>query len=350
MSPVLKGDEYLTERENALKVFRHEIPDWLPCYTKCTHYMMTAYTDIEKPQMFEGYDWFGCHWLPVEATANLTHPDIFQKPILEDISEWEEQVKFPDIETAVDWELVGRQMNEQCDQFAEDRLMVVMLEHGCFERLTLLMGFENALCAPYDDPEALQGYCNALVDFKIRLMDKMLEVCPRIDAFDWHDDLGSQNSTLMGLDTWKENFYPATRRAADYVHSRGKLFIYHSCGKVDQLFSGIVELEPDGVNVIQATNDQPYIKKNFGHKTALICGLDNQNYVDVPHVDEQALRGEVDRTIDIFAPGGGFFAGMYLAGNFCGDTIDPNDIIEDEVTRVGAHYYDDPAHRVFQNR
>lgn len=184
----------MTERENALKVLHHETPDWLPCYTRCTHYLMTDYNDIEKPQMQEGYDWYGVHWLPVAATANLTHPDIKQTPIFDDISEWKEKLEFPDLEKAVDWDTVGKQMNEQCDQYSGDRLVAVMLEHGCFERLTLLMGFENALCAIYDDPEALQEYCQALVDFKIRLIDKMLEVCPRIDMFDWHDDLGSQNS------------------------------------------------------------------------------------------------------------------------------------------------------------
>ncbi len=337
----------MTERENALKVLRHEIPEWLPCYTKCTHYLFSAYTDIEKPQAFEGYDWFGVHWLPVEATANLTHPDIFQTPIFDDISEWKEHLKFPDIETAVDWETAGRQMNEQCDAYCQDKLMVVMLEHGCFERLTLLMGFENALCALYDDPEALQEYCEALVDFKIKLIDKMLEVCPRIDAFDWHDDLGSQNAALMSPEKWRENFYAATRRVSDYVHSRGKLFIYHSCGKVDQLFGEIVSLNPDAINVLQSCNDQPYIKKTFGRQVTLISGLNTQDYVDVDEPCESALRSEVDRTIDVFAPGGGFMAGMYLPGSFGHGQLNPNDVIEDEVTKTGAHYYDDPEHCVF---
>ena len=335
----------MTERENALKLFRKELPDWLPCYTKCTHYLMTDYNAIEKPQFSEGYDWFGVHWLPVEATANLTHPDIFQTPIFDDISAWREHLNFPDLDTAVDWETVGRQMNEQCDANCRDKLMVVMLEHGCFERLTLLMGFENALCALYDDPEAVQEYCQAMADFKIRLIDKMLEVCPRIDMFDWHDDLGSQESALMSPEKWRETFYPATKRVVDHVHSRGKLFFYHSCGKVDQIFAEIVSLEPDAVNLIQACNDQSYIKKNFGGKVVLQCGLDTQTYVDIPDPTEADLRAEVDRTIDVFARGGGFLAGMYLPGCFNGNDLDCNAVIEDEVSRVGAHYYDVPEHR-----
>ena len=40
----------MTERENALKVFRGEIPEWIPCYTKATAYLFSDYTEAEKPQ------------------------------------------------------------------------------------------------------------------------------------------------------------------------------------------------------------------------------------------------------------------------------------------------------------
>ena len=92
----------MTERENALKVFHHEIPEWLPCYTKCTTYLFSDYTEAEKPQATEGYEWFGVHWLPVEATANLTHPDIGQTPIFEEIGDWKTNLQFPDLDTVLD--------------------------------------------------------------------------------------------------------------------------------------------------------------------------------------------------------------------------------------------------------
>lgn len=339
----------MTERENALKVFRGEIPDWIPCYTKATHYLMApAYADAEKPQVVEGYDWFGIHWLPVEATANLTHPDIFQAPIFDDISEWEEKLVFPDLEAAVDWELAGKQMNEQCDMVGNEKIITIMLEHGLFERLTLLMGFENALVALYEDPEACQDYCKAMADFKIALIDKLFEVCPRLEMIDWHDDLGSQSSALMAPEKWEEIFAEQTARVAQHVHDRGRLFMYHSCGRVDQIMGTVIEhVKPDAWNLLQACNDQAYIKKTFGRKVVLQCGLDTQNYVDIPNPTVEDLNKEVARTIDVFAKGGGFLAGMYLPGCFNGNGIDCNAVIEDAVTRIGADYYKDPANCVF---
>lgn len=338
----------MTERENALKVFHHEIPEWLPCYTKCTTYLFSDYTEAEKPQVTEGYDWFGVHWLPVEATANLTHPDLRQTPIFDEIGDWKEKLVFPDLDTVLDWNKVSEQLNAQCDAAGDGKLFVIMLEHGLFERMTLLMGFENALVALYDDPEACQDYCKALADFKIRLIDKLLECCPRIDMFDWHDDLGSQSAALMSPDKWAEVFAADTARVADHVRGRGKLFMYHSCGRVDQIIGTVIEhVRPDGWNLLQTCNDQKTIKRLYGQKTTLVCGLDTQNYVDISNPTEEGLRAEVDRTIDVFAQGGGFLAGMYLPGCLNGNDLNCNAVIEDEVTKVGMDYYRIPDHRVF---
>lgn len=342
-----KERDRMTERENALKVFRGELPEWIPCYTKATTYLFSDYTNAEKPQNYEGYDWFGVHWLPVSATANLTHPDIHQEPIFDDISEWRDHLKLPDVDS-LDWETIGRQLNEQCDAAGDGTIFTIMLEHGMFERLTLLMGFENALIALYDDPEACQDYCEAMADFKISVIDHLVAACPRIEMLDWHDDLGSQNAALMSPDKWVEIFSAATARVAQHVRDIGRLFMYHSCGRIDQIMDKVLEyVKPDGWNVLQSCNDQPFIKKNFGRKVVLVSGLDTQNYVDIPNPTVEDLNREVQRTIDIFAPGGGFMAGMYLPGCFSDSGLDVNGIIEEAVTRIGRDYYQDKTHCVF---
>lgn len=338
----------MTERENALKVFRGEIPEWIPCYTQATHYLMApAYADIEKPQTVEGYDWFGIHWLPVEASANLTHPDIFQEPVFDDVSKWEEKLVFPDLETAVDWDLAAKQMNEQCGMVDGNKIITIMLEHGLFERLTLLMGFENSLVALYEDPEACQDYCKAMADFKIALMDKLFEVCPRIEMIDWHDDLGSQSSALMSPEKWEEIFAEQTARIAEHVHSKGRLFMYHSCGRVDQIMGTVIKhVKPDGWNLLQTCNDQEYIKRTFGKEVVLVCGLATQEFFDIPDPKEEDIRAEVDRTIRVLGPGGKFMAGQYLPGGFWSNGLDVPGIVVDQIQRR-ADYYKDSANCVF---
>ena len=210
------------------------------------------------------------------------------------------------------------------------------------------MGFENALMALYDDPEACQDYCEAMADFKISVIDHLVDACPRIEMFDWHDDLGSQNAALMSPDKWEEIFSASTARVAKHVRDIGRLFMYHSCGRIDQIMGRVLDkVKPDGWNVLQACNDQPYIKKQFGQKVVLVSGLDTQNYVDIPNPTVEALNTEVQRTIDIFAPGGRFMAGMYLAGNFSSGELDVNGSIEAAVDRIGRDYYKDPDHCVY---
>jgi hypothetical protein len=328
----------MTEKENALKVIHRELPDWLPCYTKCTKYLMTDFNELEKPQMQEGYDWFGVHWLSVAAIGGLTHPDTWQKPLISNIANWKQELKFPDLDK-VDWDTIKKQMEEQKKEAGDGVLHAVMLEHGLFERLTLLLGYENAMVALYEEPEACIEYCGALADFKIKLIDRLLECSNDIDMFDYHDDLGSAGGLLMSPEKWREIFRYNTKRIVDYVHNKGKLFFYHTCGKVDKIFGDLVELEPDVINLIQACNDQEYIKHEFGDKVVLQCGLDNQTYFDIENPNEEDVRKEVRRSIDVLAPGGNFFAGLYLPGTFAGNGLDVCGIIEDEILKVGKDYY-----------
>jgi uroporphyrinogen-III decarboxylase len=297
---------------------------------------MSDFTEWEKPQTKEGYDWFGTHWLPVAATANLTHPDPGQAPILKDISDWEAEVRFPDPEQK-DWATVGAQMREQMSGDG-DVLYVVMLEHGAFERLTLLMGFENALMALYTDTESCRRFAEAMADFKISIIDRLIEAAP-IDAVDYHDDMADSQNLFMAPEKWRAIFRDANKRIVDHVHEKGLLFIYHSCGRIETLADDLASLGIDALNVIQACNDQPRVKREIGDRVSLICGLDNQRYMDIEHPDESDLRAEVRRTIDVFAPGGRFFAGPYLPACFCGDDTDVIGIIEDEIARVGRNFY-----------
>jgi hypothetical protein len=213
-----------------------------------------------------------------------------------------------------------------------------MLEHGAFERLTLLMGFENALMALYLESEACRRFAEAMADFKIAIIDRLLD-CAAIDAIDYHDDMADAKNLFMSPDKWRAIFRDSNRRIVDHVHDKGRYFIYHSCGKMENLAVDLADLGIDALNVIQACNDQARIKRDIGDRVALTCGLDNQRYFDIEHPDEEDIRAEVRRTIDIFAEGGRFFAGMYLPACFCGDDTDVPGIVTDEVGRIGRNYY-----------
>lgn len=97
-----------------------------------------------------GVDWFGVPW-KYESSVDAIAPDHSVEPIMEDICDWRELVKFPDLD-AWDWSKV-----EEIDHISEidreNKVFEIMFVNGPFERLHMLMGFENALCALLTDPE-----------------------------------------------------------------------------------------------------------------------------------------------------------------------------------------------------
>ena len=129
----------------------------------------------------------------------------------------------------------------------EHQVVNVMMLNGMFERLHVLMGFEEALCALLTEPEEVGAFFDALADFKCKLLDKLKEYY-NPDIVTFHDDWGTQRGPFMSPDTWRELVKPRIQRIVDHCHELGILFLMHSCGKYDQLIPDISEM---GIDVLQ---------------------------------------------------------------------------------------------------
>jgi uroporphyrinogen decarboxylase len=46
---------------------------------------------------------------------------------------------------------------------------------GLFERMNQLIGMEEALCAFYEEPAAVEDFFQAMADYKIQCIDAMIE-------------------------------------------------------------------------------------------------------------------------------------------------------------------------------
>jgi hypothetical protein len=122
----------------------------------------------------------------------MVDPD--EPHLMEDISAWPEKVKFPDLD-AIDW-CAAAKRDLANPKYDPDKLAQVVILNGPFERMHALMGFENALCAVLTDPESCCDYFGAVIDYKIKLIDKLLEYYP-IDLIDFHDDYGHQKNSFF---------------------------------------------------------------------------------------------------------------------------------------------------------
>ena len=181
-----------------------------------------------------GPDMFGVEWVFIpEVGGSMVRPGA---PLLEEVSQWREKVKFPDIDSW-DWEGAAQRWRERRDP---NKGQVVMIHNGFwFERLISFLDFENAAIAMITEQEELEELFTATTDVAIKLVDKFCEYFD-VDTFNVHDDWGTMRSSFFSPQACAEVIVPHMRRFTDYVHSKGKYCDLHSCGKIDNMMENII--------------------------------------------------------------------------------------------------------------
>ena len=94
----------------------------------------------------------------------------------------------------------------------------------------MLMGFENALCALLTEPEEVSAFLDALMEYKLKLIDKLAQYY-KPDVLTFHDDYGTQLNLFFSPEIFRELFKPQLKKAVDRCHEHGMFFELHSCGQ-----------------------------------------------------------------------------------------------------------------------
>lgn len=224
--------------------------------------------------------------------------------VIKDVAHWRDYVKFPSLD-GLDWSGAAAQL-EHIDR--ETQLVMVPSFYGPFERAHSLMTFENTLINMYDEPEAMYELFGALTDWKIKALGLVIDnIHP--DIIHSHDDWGHLTGLLMSPELFRELLKPHYKRLYDFIHSRGVLVQHHSDSYCMGLETDMVDMGIDMWQGVTVTNDIQKIKQNTGGKLLLLGGLD-QVLIDRPDFDEAAVRAEVRRAIDAYAPGGSWLPCM----------------------------------------
>jgi uroporphyrinogen decarboxylase len=145
-----------------------------------------------------------------------------------------------------------------------------------------------------------------------QLMVRFLEqVGEHIDIIKIGDDLGTQTSLLMSPATYRSILKPvhADLIASIREHTDAKVF-FHTDGDVVPLIEDFIEIGVDVLNPIQTSAgtmaDLHALKSQYGRRIAF-CGAIDTHHV-LPHGTPEEVAQEVQRVIDILAPGGGYLA------------------------------------------
>lgn len=322
--------EKLTEKENALRaILRDGEPEWVPVLEDCMDIIIASPMQEYAPFGQSGKDWFGCEWEWDEMSCSHG-PNLKKPPLVEDITQWREIVKFPDLD-AIDWKTAAEKDLQNCDR--ENRLVRLFCTLGPFERVSIMLGMENAFIAMYEEPEEYKALINAVADYKIKLLDKMLEAY-RPDEVFFHDDLGSANGPLISPDMYREFIKPAHRRIAEVIHKHGAIYTHHSCGNMEVFIEDFIDNGAQMLNPLQPLNNWKEIVEKYSDRVSFDVGAEfRANFTDT---GEAELIEDCHKVIDTFAPGKNLLFECFISNAKC---LKNRDIMYREARKYGQEFY-----------
>jgi len=295
-----------TPKENMLRVFRHKIPEGLPHLLMEGTYFLAPQNGIEeRPTGGKGgTDWFGVKWTYIEGDLAPV-PDSRQKPICDDICEWKTQIKFPDMD-AWDWKRAA-EIDHVADVDREHQMLYTSSLSGFFERMHMLMGFEDALCSLITDPDEVGEFLDAMLEYKCKQLTKIKEYY-NPDVLNFHDDYGTQRGLFFSPEIWRTLFKPRLKKVIDHCHNLGMIFELHSCGLIEDIIPEIADLGTDCLQCMDI-NDIQKMKKITGREMAYGVSPNFQKY------SAELATGEMT-TEDVFQDAYNEFISLSEGGNY----------------------------------
>ncbi|MCD7867470.1 MAG: hypothetical protein LUG62_04585 [Clostridiales bacterium] len=292
----------ITARENILMAYRHEETYWVPSHFLDQNTCLYSATQEGVSGYGTATDCFGISWTynPGDEAPMVTTGT----KRLEDIEDWEDEIKFPDVEKW-DWEKCAAKDTANWDR--KNKISSVIMVNGLFEQLHALTGFEDALCYLLIEPEAVEDFLDKLTEYRIRQI-QLIAKYYKPDKIQFHDDYGEARNTFMSLETWREIFKPRLKKIVDAVHGEGMIYEHHSCGYIVPLIEELIELGVDGWNPVQIQNNPYELKKKYGKQLCFVGGFDNQGILDRPGATYEEREKEIRYRVELMAPGGSWVA------------------------------------------
>lgn len=284
MSPPMPAKERalpISQRENIRLAFAHKKPKWMPIICDATQWTFppSEHDSAGGPtgQCSDGYDWFGTFYKYEAAQCGTTPmPGMF-----DEIDEWEEKVKWPDLE-AVDW-------TEGFKDFVRDpgRALATRFGTSGFERLIAFEGFEQCLCDILTEPEECAAFFKRHAKYRADCIRHLQEVW-HFDYIINHDDWANARSQFFSLKTFEETLLEPAASIAEAAHAAGTFYMAHCCGKMDAFVPYFTDVIHADALEIQSINDIRAMLDSCGSKLTPMFTVDPYFMYDPDTTPEQA--------------------------------------------------------------
>ncbi len=336
-----------TPKENYLGLGYGIQPDYVPIYTMFGEgpHGETA-TKSCGPRVFpmdyfgkpEGNDMWGVPYVANAETgfASIPKPGAF---ILDDITKWSEVVKAPAMPEGIDWELMAQRDYEKAN--IDRTQSAVMMNAGLmpFEQVMAFMGFNEGLCAFFEEPDYVKELIHYMVDFVLPVIENGIEYY-KPDILYILDDTATQSNPFLSVEMYRDILKPAYAKMTKLAMERGIPVQFHNCGRCEDFIDDMIDFGVRFWDPAQTSNDLLGIQEKYKGKIAVCGGWDynpGRPWRDVP---EEEVRQSVRDSLDRFAPGGQYaFCGGALTefGDEAGRIV--NGWVQDEAYNYGRNFY-----------
>jgi len=264
---------------------------------------------IGDARVHETTDEWGCLWVRSEV-ANMGqvkgHP----------LADWRalDHFRWPDPDAPVLYE--GME-----DRFAgsNGKYVITSIFMLLFERMHALHGFENTLADLYLERERMEILADRIVEFDLGIIRNIARrFSARIHGLKFTDDWGTQGATFISPQSWNDFFKPRYKRVFDAIHEEGWHVWMHSCGKVNAIIEGLIEI---GVDVINLQQPRALGIEEVGQRfRGRICF---ESLCDIQHTlpfgGAERIQEEARLLLECWAaPDGGFILSDYGDGQAIG--------------------------------
>ncbi|NQT48608.1 MAG: hypothetical protein HQ578_06495 [Chloroflexi bacterium] len=204
-------------------------------------------------------------------------------------------------------------LREEARTLYEDTDYAIVADIMCrgpFELALKLRGYEQFLMDLHWEPKYAMALLYKITETVVELWDVYLDaVGDYVQVVCQGDDIGMQTGLFISPKMYRQFIKPCHRRIYDFIHSRTEAKVFmHSCGSIYDIIPDLIEIGVDILNPLQygaAKMDRARLKREFGED---LCfwggGIDVQQVL--PNASLVEIEEEVQRTIEIMAPGGGY--------------------------------------------
>lgn len=179
---------------------------------------------------------------------------------------------------------------------------IVAFVFGPLGILSMLRGQANIFMDIMDDPQAVKKAVEAINETLFTYVDAIMDTGVHAVML---DTLFASQS-IMSKTMWKAFEGVYVQKLAQHIHDKGCMVMIHNCGNGIYFDAQIETMKPEGISFLHLPDDcrtPEELKQKYGSVTTLIGHVDPTWVV---RAEEDAVRQECRRQIDLYKKDGGF--------------------------------------------